>query len=142
MEIQKCGTYVLGLLLLTSCAVPSQAPEVREYIKLYEGLTHRRVENETIVLTDPVDTDPYVVGVCTTPGNYIQLSKSFWFKVGDSTRIVLLFHELGHCDLEREHIEEYFPDGCPKSFMNPVLIDPERCYPIHKDEMLKELLAA
>lgn len=36
----------------------------------------------------------------------------------ESQRVVLMFHELGHCDLDRDHTEEKRENGTPKSIMN------------------------
>lgn len=43
------------------------------------------------------------VGVCSMPGQYIELLKSFWDGLNDAGKESLLYHEMGHCLMGLEH---------------------------------------
>jgi hypothetical protein len=47
-----------------------------------------------------------VIGLCTWYGNghrSVQIAKWFWQSHGESAKEQLMFHELGHCLLDRQH---------------------------------------
>ena len=46
----------------------------------------------------------------------IEVDPEVWFKSTDTFKTILIYHELGHCDLNLEHTTENF-------IMNPYLID-------------------
>lgn len=51
------------------------------------------------------------VGLCVRPSIHslpriIKIDPTYWEKADDETRLNLIFHELGHCDLNCEHQEE------------------------------------
>lgn len=72
-------------------------------------------------------------------GNYtIYLNPKFWTRFSETTKRNLVFHELGHCALRRQHKNEIFEDGCPRSHMNWMLIWDE-CYIKHAKEIDAEL---
>lgn len=60
------------------------------------------------------------VGVCI-PGefglNSVILLRSYWDAAPEDARWALVFHELGHCELGRDHRDMIAPDGCPVSVM-------------------------
>ena len=61
-----------------------------------------------------------VAGQCSygyaNPGE-ITVDLSFWNRSGNLAREMILFHELGHCYLERDHLEEAFSSGYCTSIM-------------------------
>lgn len=66
------------------------------------------------------------VGVCTmySDGNWeITVDREYWNTASKESRIGLIFHELGHCILHRQHEEQYVVtqnnDQIPKSLMYP-----------------------
>ena len=53
-----------------------------------------------------------VVGYCSygrrrTP-NHIEIDEAFWRRTSSRAREYIVFHELGHCYLYREHLEDCF----------------------------------
>lgn len=90
-------------------------PELLEYVALFkEEATVRRINlsKEPILITfgetDPLnnwETQPY--GVCyPTAGNKrIIIKKDLFESLTDPMKEMLVFHELGHCMLNRDHIE-------------------------------------
>ncbi len=61
------------------------------------------------------------VGQCLTfnnGSNQINIDISYWNKSTDLEREFLVFHELGHCLLERSHLDQRNQDGTCTSMMN------------------------
>jgi len=56
----------------------------------------------------------------------IKISKSSvcWIRESEQNREALVFHELGHCLLDRDHKDDLFPSGAPKSIMTTALNGP------------------
>ena len=49
-------------------------------------------------------------GVCRG-NNHIEIEKLYWEDLTDSDKEGLIFHELGHCELDRRHRNDTFPNG-------------------------------
>jgi len=67
----------------------------------------------------PIDGQ-HVAGQCTYSSqapNHISVDDDFWTRSGDSFREFIIFHELGHCYLNRGHREDAFANGICKSLM-------------------------
>ena len=61
-----------------------------------------------------------VLGQCNYQSffpNHVTIDKAFWDRAGDRGREFVVFHELGHCELLRDHFEGVFPDGTCRSIM-------------------------
>jgi len=58
-------------------------------------------------------------GTCNSSDNIIQIDSSEWYeRMNETTRKWLIYHELGHCILERIHDLEVFENGECKSIMH------------------------
>lgn len=69
----------------------------------------------------------------------IEIDRDWWDdRSTDSERVVLIFHELGHCALNRSHRNDKRDDDCPGSIMNSVVIKDD-CYLDHEESLIKEL---
>lgn len=56
-------------------------------------------------------------GLCSLGRHSVIIDKEDWFRFSDRFRSYLLFHELGHCELDRGHRNDQFNDGTWKSMM-------------------------
>lgn len=112
--------YIVLLLLLTGCSQvfypkvqidPRFHSHLETYLNYKEEYTgNRKLRKMSIVLKD-LDSD--YIGYCTyylTGRRTITIDKTFWEQSNMVDRDLLLFHELGHCDLNLDHSE-------PKSIM-------------------------
>jgi len=83
------------------------------------------------------------IGMCVFSGSKrsVQLSSSAWNNSSDTFKEMLLFHELGHCLLNRDHKNTRHSDGRPESLMASSLFS-QSVYLAHRDEYLKELFTA
>lgn len=72
----------------------------------------------------------------------VIIRKNWWDAADKDYRESLLFHELGHCRLDREHTEEIFLTQEERSYkaslMSSVIVGPKD-YKDYKEEYLKEL---
>lgn len=49
--------------------------------------------------------------------NQVVIDRHFWRTASDDLKELVVFHELGHCYLSRQHRDDAFPDGRCKSIM-------------------------
>lgn len=61
--------------------------------------------------------DSSVNGFCSYVTNNISIDKENWERASENSRRATIFHELGHCVLNRRHINPVFPHGACKSIM-------------------------
>lgn len=160
---------IFGLFImaqLSSCGLPfgadfikKKAGEVRSnnstnpvftsYIASFEQAARAETGNTQFTIGDvPInfgDTEnPDFQGVCFTYENgqkEIIIRESWWSTAEDSYRESLLFHELGHCSLNREHDDSTFQvqsKSYKSSMMSSVIVAP-RDYNAYKSAYWKEL---
>lgn len=150
---------LLGILLavisLKLVAIPYESkpfidPEVRPIVKRfveegnYRGL-FIRTDHLVVIFGSTETVSLGAIGVCYSMidgSRYIILDRDFWNSFRDeATRELLLFHELGHCALNRfEHIDHNREDGLPASIMNSSLIE-TKDYVNNRDYYLDELFS-
>ncbi|MEM6316673.1 MAG: hypothetical protein AAF960_03330 [Bacteroidota bacterium] len=69
----------------------------------------------------------HVAGQCTTFGNFrpsrVTMDAEFWNRANDLFREFVVFHELGHCFLNRGHREDAFANGRCVSLMRSGTMD-------------------
>ena len=68
-------------------------------------------------------SNPNVDAVCwsnskTKVGEKIEIRRSRWEVLSEASREQLLYHELGHCVLNRDHRNDDSSTWCPSSIMN------------------------
>ena len=84
-------------------------------------------------------------GYCFLGEHHIVIDETEWTALTSDQRDFLLFHELGHCELDRRHKNEQFDDKTWQSMMrgDPLLGDQERIpipyFGFRKDYYLDEL---
>lgn len=74
--------------------------------------------------------DEDTVGLCvfSTIGlNRVLILRSFWDSADETSRWALVFHELGHCELDREHLDTLDDNQCPISLMRWEIISAPFC---------------
>ena len=117
-------------------------PAFTRYVELYEDAYDRDISNQTILLEDKLTGWPGVsvntLGFCVQGGNEIHILRSAWDKVSDLTKQMILFHELGHCDMGQGHRAGQQKDYCPTSIM-AANITTDDCYSRNYSSYLKEL---
>jgi hypothetical protein len=65
------------------------------------------------------------IGICLPDnkgGKHILIDRKFWSEASYQEKELLIFHELGHCVLNRGHDSRMFCDNTDYSIMNPILM--------------------
>ena len=115
---------------LTHTPVVSVAPAFSPYVSKFQALSVQEGSAQTIsdlsVQFGPISTTNEI-GVCETGTNLtpsITVLQSTWEQMTESEQEVLMFHELGHCILNRVHVTSLNGDNSPTSIMYPYALDP------------------
>lgn len=127
---------LLSFILLTACNQSLQVdkgvsitsdfkPYVQDFIDEGKAVGKTIVIDNLSIHFIPA-LDGSVIGECWDRGHgttgipSILISKEYWDYANDVERRVLLFHEMGHCVLWRDHVETWQPFGVT-SIMYPYL---------------------
>jgi len=81
------------------------------------------------------------IGVCYTWDSghaEVEIDPDFWKVATELEKKALIYHELGHCELGRDHYDDIREDNCAVSIMNWIIVG-DFCLNIHMDEYIKEL---
>ena len=143
--------FILGLLSITAANLtmafniacgppPYKDSRVAPYIKEFEETYHVDASFITARLADGdlIKNQADVVGLCEMNKRRITFRKDMWDAFGYQEKKILVFHELGHCVFDRDHRDDVYPDGCPKSIMATFLLR-ESCFTLHHSDLIKEL---
>ena len=84
-----------------------------------------------------------MIGYCDVNGHghQVVVDKTFWDSSNDIDKESLVFHELGHCLLDRQHVFELDSNGVPVSIMYPYLVgytlynSTDQTYAAYNDEL-------
>ncbi len=99
--------------------------ELWEYFARFEHEAEKRGLTidlkERGISAEIIDVDgENVGGVCTyheDDANHIDIDRYIWNNTSDYLKELILFHELGHCYLLRDHRNDAYSDGRCKSLM-------------------------
>ena len=139
-------------------------PYIDHFVKSSNGkMTYEDLEDVSIGFVDYTEGERNAA-VCWPLGylTEIDISRRWWFDMSSSLqKMELIYHELGHCVINRVHTkskygEDYvtrfenylfelgilkelndLKDGCPSSIMNPIVLD-ERCIIKHYNYYVDE----
>ncbi len=127
LQRNSLKTLFLLLLLNSACGQYAQKKHTidSEFLQLVDVFELEQNVTVDIDITFKKIERP-AVGVCwynknnnKMNGLSIEIDPTFWNGASDDEREELLFHELGHCILGREHDETKLYLNIPKSIMYP-----------------------
>lgn len=136
--------YLIFILMFIACCnTYTPLPQLEDYVSRYEKATNTKVTtNIKFVPPTPKWTENRWAGVCymyTVPQmRHIELNEESWDRLSDTSKYILVSHELGHCQLDREHSTEKYR-GFPVSIMYPILLD-EWIFSMLESEYMNELV--
>jgi hypothetical protein len=163
----RCGRFfeflelVSWVLILSACgkgtlSPVNDAPDFQRYLDHFQAYSVQYghdvppVKNLLGVTFGPTQ-DADVAGLCIwgfLSGRQILINKEQWKDLDDLSRESLVFHELGHCALNRAHNADLISGAetglkaddkkYPKSLMNPVFVN-GTTYKKLQDYYLREL---
>ena len=144
LRVRACAFFVAAALLvaLPACGKASDSADSHEaalqvagfesYVARFESdaaANGRTIQVSDLIIrfgTVDAEGESGGRGVCEfQPGAtpVITLSQAAWDTSNDAEREQLVFHELGHCVLQKRHVGGVSAQGIPRSLMNPYRID-------------------
>lgn len=109
----------MTLVLLSACGKVYQVDaDFQPYVAEFERLGVKKVDNLIIEYGETSNASAGATCYLGSGTPRIAVDKEGWSQIHDSQRRQTLFHEMGHCVLNREHTTDRFEDNCPKSYMN------------------------
>ena len=109
LEIGANGSYEVD---------PEFEPYVQEFIQEGAKRGHDIDFSESGLRIEFTDVgDNSFLGRCWLGRHHVQIDKGFWFSFSERFRSFLLFHELGHCELDQGHRNELFDNNVWSSIM-------------------------
>lgn len=112
--------YVLIIFVSIVLFVPKHSgvdKEIKPYLKEIISLSKGNLGKNTN-RAGFFKKDNKVLGTCNMRTDDISLNRKHWKKLSKWDRIMLLAHEVIHCECGIEHFTELYWDGCPKSIMH------------------------
>ena len=154
---------VILLFLLVSCGLPKQdlqdprestasSSELSNYVHDFED-SYFTYTNRNLIVQTPIHFSNRIynykdsngnapAGICLKwiKGNEyiteILIRESLWNVLSENSKTVLIFHELGHCELNKKHNSSKIK-GIPLSIMNPYIIG-SYYFSKYREEYLRE----
>lgn len=157
------GKVFRCLFLLCICASCGPTPRPHSidpvFFSKYQRFLSYAVDHHVILETEKVDNlsihfneihygdgTEWIVGLCTQriytygpPELSIDVDIKFWSDADDLTREALIFHELGHCLLNREHNNDTL-NGVPVSLMHHSVVK-SKDFGVSYDAYIDELFS-
>lgn len=101
--------------------------DVEPYVQAFRSAAAQRgqtVKSNNLIVTFGPTQSAGACGQCTrqagrTPRIVLSTDRECWQSASAEERECLVFHELGHCLLNRDHLSTRFPKGQYVSLMNP-----------------------
>jgi len=138
-------TWLVLVVLVTGCGRDYRVSGFESYVDSFKAAAktvgHELTINDLIIeFGKPAseNADATCYQGAGTPR--IAVDRSRWEKMEEMKRTALLFHEMGHCVLERRHKEGIAEKGCPSSVMYPYTLSND-CFTEYKIQYETELFS-
>ena len=140
--------FTMLLLLLISCGSETtlKTDDVFEQYKQRFTIDTKLDASHISIIFGEMDAKWYALCYYDSDGNYIHINKTPWETLSDIRREILIYHELGHCLLGKDHYDvDIFFNGyrCPSSIVTTLLFTEnqiQHCYLPEKEYYINELL--
>lgn len=142
--------FIVIALLVSACGRHVD-PEFIPYLERFNAAAAERfpsLQADTtaglsVVFGEPRNDGHLVMASCNAGlgGREIVVQRAAWDIFNDDGREQLLFHELGHCVLGRDHRDDWMDGNPPRqaSIMAGISLPPQVVYAEHRREYLDEL---
>jgi hypothetical protein len=142
----KSALLAFFLVCATGCGGHLQIEGFEDYVHGFERDAKKygyELEIQNLVITWSERLQGSTVGLCTRgPVPFIEIKKSYWDLIKSGERKILIYHELGHCILMRDHTASSFVNKdkfvLPGSIMHPYILS-GFYFEQNEDYYLKEL---
>lgn len=133
-----CASITLAVLILLGPSTPVArkgiAPQLQPYVnefttyaKLYQPnfkFPNINVDVQNLNKIDPFNNPDFkVVGICNILTKNVMIDVSIFEYLPKEQIEQIVWHEFGHCVLNRIHIETLSNDGNPISMMHPYVLE-------------------
>lgn len=108
-------------------------PYVDEIIKLSDGNLGKKIKRIGFI-----QENSKVLGRCYMTNKTISINKKYWKSLSKWSKIMLVAHELIHCECNVKHIPGLRWDDCPVSIMYPS-DGGEYCNARYRSEYIREM---
>lgn len=141
---QSCG--IIGDDFRPVCCTKPQTPSDQEFKVYVDEFEYYSSVDTSLVPIYFADLEDGIAGVChyfrvgggPIRWGYIEIDKEYWITMSELQKINLVFHELGHCVLGRDHYNGNSVNMCPDSFMFERVIS-HQCLFDNYNKYLKEM---
>lgn len=138
--------YFIFLILFCGCGVPRTNVTDKDFVSYVE-----RFEQDTgISVSVPIiygSVKEEYAAVCELYNDgyrLVRVNNYYWERMGEFGKEELVYHELGHCVLNRDHTNDFTivrPQGysIPNSIMYPYTFGDSFFYFVYREHYIKEL---
>ncbi len=145
--VTKAILIAVSMVLFSACGRAPVDPAFQPYVDEFEqAMSDNNVRDGVNVEIVFGDTGSAQNGLCHREGGQtpkISISRPVWNSFMDHQRRILIYHELGHCVLGREHTEAMHEDAdgssYPDSLMAPSLPVVAQSFSLHRAHYVEEL---
>jgi hypothetical protein len=142
--------FISGLAILSVGCGKAQvlelgqfSPYVQSFVNESSGNGHSLEVNDLIIRFGAMRSKFERANCSITEGQtpVITVNETTWNQINEYDRESMMFHELGHCVLLREHRADVDNSGIPVSMMNPYALN-SYVYEARRNNYVKELFGS
>lgn len=135
--LKNISTFRLSIYLVLTLVIACSSkqyqfvkvPELEVYRDVIAEISDNNlgVENTNLYFAKDIENEDetkITLATCTRfdfnflGNNFIEINERYWYSLTEVQRVVLLSHELLHCDCDKGHINDLLEDGCESSIMH------------------------
>lgn len=144
------------VLFFQNCAAPFDVRDVDrpanfltdpQFIPYIQEFEHYYKSSVSHVPIGFKDLGPNIAGICyrtifdgKTIYAYVEIDSLYWPTLSEHQKINLIFHELGHCAMNRDHVPFEAVRLCPTSFMHYQIMGND-CLKANYEDYIKEMFS-
>lgn len=140
-------SFIVIFTLVVGCGLPhpyTSNPDFDAYKAKFEQETGVKVT--VPIIYDSLDEQ--TVGLCETFADgykLIRIDVDFWKVMGNGGKEEVIYHELGHCQLDRDHADQLteaptYGYSIPNSIMYPYIFGDASFYWMFREHYIQELM--
>ena len=115
--------FVPTIPLVSSTLIPEDTKQIVSLFVFYASLFNKKIDYTNLIIEIEENPKNFYIAYCSKVNNNknpkIKMNSQVWKQLSLSYREMLLFHEMGHCLLDRPHEGNNFYN--PSSIMNASL---------------------
>lgn len=143
--------WFIAILILSGCGKGLTGPSVNHgvfepFFQEFEtaSLEHGRDTTGDDALVIEFGNSADEAGTCYSgfDGRHIEINEQIWNDYDDTYRKLLIYHELGHCLLNRVHDQKLRENRYPESIMNPNIVSITEIWDTDSEYYLNELFTS